>query len=400
MSNISRRHLLQFTASTLATLGLSQINWLPKVDRYGKVLAESTSRKLALLVGINDYLIESLNGCVNDVKMQRNLLVNRFGFHPDDVLVVTDDRATRQGILEAFEEHLIKQAQPDDVVVFHYSGHGSLVADPDPIISNADGSGLNGTFVPVDSTLPLGFPQEGGSVADIMGHTLFLLMSAVKSEKFTAILDCCYAGAGTRDFRVRSRSGGRKLEISSTEKAYQEQWLSRLGWTRENFVSRYRDSVAKGVVLAATQSNQLATEVQLNGFDAGIFTYLLTQYLWQEEGTPESAIADIGPQIPARYNQAPKIEVLKDSGYETQSAYFIEPINPAADALVTEVNGTAASLWLGGLDQDHLEALKPGVTEFEAIESSGRVTLQSRTGLQAEGTIRGEIQSGNLLRKV
>ena len=124
--------------------------------------------------------------------------------------VVTNDRATRQGILEAFEGHLIEQAQPDDVVVFHYSGHGSLVADPDPIVQNPNGMGVNGTFVPVDSALPTGFPLEGGTVSDIMGHTLFLLMSAVKSEKFTAVLDCCHAGAGTRDYQVRSRSGGRR----------------------------------------------------------------------------------------------------------------------------------------------------------------------------------------------
>ncbi|MGB6167836.1 MAG: caspase family protein [Geitlerinemataceae cyanobacterium] len=401
MSNISRRHLLQFTASTLATLGLSQINWLTKADRYGKVLAESTSRKLALLVGINDYLLDPLRGCINDVEMQRHLLIHRFGFNPNDILVVTDKDATRQGILEAFEEHLIKQAKPDDVVVFHYSGHGSLVADPDPIVPNPDGSGVNGTFVPVDGTLPIGYPVEGGAVNDIMGHTLFLLMSAIKSEKFTAVLDCCHAGAATRpDFQVRSRSGGRKIEISAAEKAYQDQWLSKLGWTQEEFVNQYRSSVAKGVVFAATQPNQLAVDANLNGFYSGIFTYLLTQYLWQNEGTPESTIEWIVPQIPERFRQKPTIEVLAESNYKTQSAYFLESANPVADAVVTEANGTTATLWLGGLDIDRLAALEVGVTEFETTGSSGRVTLQSRTGLHAEGMIQGDIQPGTVLRKV
>ena len=44
---------------------------------------------------------------------------------------MTDKQATRQGILTTFEEHLIKQAKPGDVVVFHFSGHGSQVEDRD-----------------------------------------------------------------------------------------------------------------------------------------------------------------------------------------------------------------------------------------------------------------------------
>jgi hypothetical protein len=54
---------LQFAGSTLATLGLSQLN-IQQADRYGKVLAQSTPRKLALLVGINEYSDQPLRGCL------------------------------------------------------------------------------------------------------------------------------------------------------------------------------------------------------------------------------------------------------------------------------------------------------------------------------------------------
>jgi metacaspase-1 len=166
-----------------------------------------------------------LFGCVNDVASQKHLLVHRFGFNPQDILILTDAQATRQGILEAFEEHLIKQAKPGDVVAYHYSGHGSRVFDPDPIISDrADpNNGLNDTFVPIDATLPPGYPKQGGEVKDIMGHTLYLLVSALQTENVTAVLDSCYSGGATREFRVRSRDGGNSLHISPEEKAYQEQ---------------------------------------------------------------------------------------------------------------------------------------------------------------------------------
>jgi hypothetical protein len=119
MSRIARRHFLQFAGSTLATLGLSQLN-IQQANRYGKVLAQSTPRKLVLLVGINKYPSQPLRGGVNDMELQRHLLIHRFGFNPNDIHTLTDEQATRQDILKAFEEHLIKQAKPGDVVVYHY----------------------------------------------------------------------------------------------------------------------------------------------------------------------------------------------------------------------------------------------------------------------------------------
>jgi hypothetical protein len=177
MPQLKRRHFLQAAGSTLATMGLSQLDFLQQADRYGKVLAQNTPGKLALLVGINAYKSLPLLGCVTDTELQYELLRHRYGFKQEDILVLTDDRATRQNILTAFEEHLIKQAKPNDVVVFHFSGHGWMVRDPDPnpgFVFN--GQGVNGTLIPYD--WDAGEPE---TVRNIMGHTLFLLMSALKT---------------------------------------------------------------------------------------------------------------------------------------------------------------------------------------------------------------------------
>lgn len=396
MSNISRRLFLHFAGSTLATLGLNQLNISQQAERYGKVLAQSTPRKLALLVGINNYSDQPLRGCLNDLDLQRHLLINRFGFNPKDIYILTDEKATRQGILSGFEEYLIKQAKPEDVVVYHYSGHGSLVSDPNPIVTEAGNTkaGLNGTFVPVDGNLPAGYPERGGVVQDIMGHTLFLLMSALKTENFTAILDSCYSGGATRDSRTRSRDGGEKILISSAEKSYQEQWLSRLKWSHEEFVSRYRKSVAKGVVLAATQPDQTALDYRFNGFYAGLFTYQLTQYLWQKTGTPDRAIAYVNQQIPTDVNQTPLYDVKADSGYENEPIYFINKPSSPANAVVTKVTGNRAKFWLGGVD---LGMVDTG-TVFAVINGAGKVTFQSRNGLVGEGIVEGDVKAGMLLQ--
>ncbi len=375
MSRISRRHFLQFAGSTFATLGLSQLSVAQQAERYGKVLAQSTPRKVALLVGINNYPDLPLRGCLTDVELQRHLLIHRFGFNPKDIYTLTDAQATRDGILAAFEEYLIKQAKPGDVVVYHYSGHGSRVLDPDPIVVELDeqNTGLNGTFVPIDADLSSEQVKQGTVAKDIMGHTLFLLMSAVKSENFTAVLDSCYSGGATRKYSTRARDSGEKVQISPAEKAYQKQWLSRLKLSRAEFVRRYREGVAKGVVLAATDPNQTAIDatIERNKLYAGAFTYLLTQYLWQNDSTSEDAIASIIPEIPEDYNQTPRCEAKLGSGYEKQSIYFTHTPNPTANAVITEVNGNSAKLWLGGVE---LETVGNG-TVFAAINSTAKVTL-------------------------
>ncbi len=406
MHRISRRHFLQFAGSTLATLGLSQLNIQQQAERYGKVLAQSTPRKLALLVGINQYPSQPLGGCVNDMELQRHLLIHRFGFKSEDIHTLTDGQATRQGILEAFEEHLIRQAKPGDVVVYHYSGHGSRVLDPNPLfVEPGNNSGTNGTFVPVNYGSIDNLPEQGGVVEDIMGHTLFLLMLALKSENFTAVLDSCYSGGAIREVRVRARDNqGKKLQISPQEKAYQDQWLSRLNLSREDFVKLYRTGVAKGVVLAATDPTQTAIDMRFNGFNVGAFTYLLTQYLWQQTSTPEKAIADAIQNIPKDFNQTPRTEVKVGSGYEKQPIYFTNTSSPAADAVITEVRGNQVKLWLGGVNPAAMKAVRQG-TIFTVIGAKGgssrQVTLQSRdasNGLIGIATVEGVVQEGTLLK--
>ena len=143
MNNIKRRQFLQFAGGTLAGLGLSQLDFFTQAENKHRLLAQPTGRKLALLVGINEYQsgISSLRGCLTDMEMQYELLTNRYGFNPANILLVTDKTAqkpTRDNILAAFEEHLIKQAKPGDVVIFHYSGHGSLLIDPNPLNLSSD----------------------------------------------------------------------------------------------------------------------------------------------------------------------------------------------------------------------------------------------------------------------
>jgi hypothetical protein len=407
MLPLNRRHFLQFTGSLLASLGLSQGQIVQQGTRYAQALAQGTPRKLALLVGINAYpetsQFSALQGCVTDVELQRQLLIYRFGFNPADVLTLTDAKATRQGILAAFEEHLIKQAKPGDVVVFHYSGHGSQVADPDKDAPD----GLNSSFVPIDSALPADFPNTGGTVKDIMGHTLFLLMSALQTENVSIVLDSCHSGGGTRgSLRVRSRAGGAILQPDPVELDYQKQWLSRLNLAPAEFIRRRKAGVAKGVVIASTKRDQLAADAPFSDFYAGAFTYLMTQYLWQQTGTAvvNSTIPNIARNTTkaSSSSQEPIYEVKPGSGNDQQLIYFTAQQSGPAEAVITKVEGDRAELWLGGLEPQSLAAFDRNAV-LRAIDSrgdqQGQVRIESRSGLVGRGKLLNAVKPGALLQE-
>ena len=87
--------------------------------------------KKALLVGINIYKPElgaNLRGCVNDVENMHELLVNSFKFDPENIRVLVDERATKQGILDRLK-WLFDGSKVDDELVFQFSGHGGQIRD-------------------------------------------------------------------------------------------------------------------------------------------------------------------------------------------------------------------------------------------------------------------------------
>jgi hypothetical protein len=428
MPSINRRHFLQFAGSTLASIGLSQLDVLQQGDRYGRVLAQSTPRKLALLVGVNRYesnTIRPLQGCLTDVELQRELLVHRYGFNPKDIVIVSDDallKPTRQTILEAFETHLIQQAKPGDVVVFHFSGHGSLIRDPNPLpelILNKEGKkktvlnsdGLNGTIMPYDRLTKN--PEE---VQDIMGRTLFLLTHALKTDQVTLVLDSCHSGGGTRgniQFRsVSSRVGSNDAKPNETELEYQKRWMKGLQLSEEQFNAMRRKGIARGVAIGSANYDQLAADAPFGNdpFYAGAFTYLLTRYLWQQSVDESIGTVFVNLARSTRDMTSDRQEPIFAANPESHSqkpVLFLQPSTPFAEAVVRDVTADGQiRYWLGGISSSSLTANQKG-TIFSVLDATGKEVAQleqtARQGLVATGKLKtgslSGIRSGTLLRE-
>ena len=136
--------------------------------------------KKALLIGINYTTIPELrlNGCIYDIVSMRNMLVDVYGYLPDNIIMLRDDyynhayMPTADNITEKLQL-LADQSDKLEEIWIHYSGHGSQINKPkqDEVI------------VPIDYRI-------NGVV------TGSELLSIVQQIKCTAIILCdsCHSG--------------------------------------------------------------------------------------------------------------------------------------------------------------------------------------------------------------
>ncbi|CAA7056743.1 unnamed protein product [Microthlaspi erraticum] len=140
--------------------------------------------KKALLIGINyPGTAVELRGCVNDVRRMHRCLIDRFGFSDKDITVLIDidkyrTQPTGKNIRDALET-LIDKAEPGDILVFHYSGHGTRIPTPEGIF---DATNFDECITPSDMNL-------------ITDNDFRDMLSKVKEGcKLTIISDSCHSG--------------------------------------------------------------------------------------------------------------------------------------------------------------------------------------------------------------
>jgi hypothetical protein len=162
-----------------------------------------------LLIGINYFGQKGqLRGCINDVKNMSTYLNQNFGYAREDMVLLTDDQQnpmsqpTKANILRAMH-WLVKDAQPNDSLFFHYSGetmrllvilrkktnvasvtgHGGQTPDLD----GDEEDGYDEVIYPVD------FRQAGHIVDDEM-HRI-MVRPLRPGVRLTAIFDSCHSGS-------------------------------------------------------------------------------------------------------------------------------------------------------------------------------------------------------------
>ncbi|KAG5518068.1 hypothetical protein PMAC_003254 [Pneumocystis sp. 'macacae'] len=146
-------------------------------------------KKKALFIGINYFgTPRQLSGCINDVHNISQFIQERYGYHIDNIVILTDDQTnprgipTKKNIIDAMQ-WLVKDAKPNDSFFFHYSGHGGQVDDMD----NDEEDGSDEVIYPVDS-------NYAGYITDDIMHNI-LVKPLPPGCRLTAIFDCCHSGS-------------------------------------------------------------------------------------------------------------------------------------------------------------------------------------------------------------
>jgi hypothetical protein len=220
----------------------------------------------AVLVGINQYTgsehgsgrWRDLRGSRNDVEALRSILVARHGFARDDVHVLLDADASREAILGALRRHLVEPAQPGDVSLFYYAGHGSQLENP----GSPELDLLDETIVPADSNR---------GVPDIRDKELRRRFNDVldRGADLVAIFDSCNSGSITRGFLPEE--GARFLPPRQSSKPERP---------TPDDDPRPPPEARGALILSASQDDQVARETRdERGLHRGAFSLALARAL-------------------------------------------------------------------------------------------------------------------------
>jgi hypothetical protein len=279
--------------------------------------------KKAVLIGVNRYRMPGadLRGCVNDIKNMKAMLTSAYGFKSADIVTLLDFAATRRAIEGAIES-LVLRARKGDVLLVHFSGHGSNVPDDD----GDEADHRDEILCPTD--LDWKRPLRD----DFLHKTVKAMPDGVS---LTFITDCCHSGTITRavvppDAPFMERYLPSPWDLAAVESGRRLRGRTR-GTLRQSSktLRRRRDVVAvsgmREILISGCRADQTSADAWIKGSYNGALTYYLVDVLSSSRGPlthrelHERASAKLKR---AGYDQVPQLEGPK----ARLDAPFLSPI--------------------------------------------------------------------------
>ncbi len=278
--------------------------------------------KRAVVVGVNRYRMPGadLRGCVSDIDDVTKLLTSSFGFAAGDIVRLADDAATKKAIETALR-NLVRSGRRGDVLLFHYSGHGSNVPDDD----GDEADGRDEILCPTD--LDWKDPLRD----DWLRKTLDTLREGVS---LTVITDCCHSGTITRaivppDAPVIERYLPNPLDLLAAESGRRLRGATRGGLRASTTAQRRRRDVVTvdlpEVLITGCRADQTSADAAIEGGFHGALTYNLVASV--REGGGRLTYRELHDRTSARlkrarFDQVPQLEGAK----RRLDAPFLSPL--------------------------------------------------------------------------
>lgn len=330
----------------------------------------------ALLIGINDYPFinnADLKGCVGDVLLFEQLLLERFAFAAAAITILRDNQATRAGILGALAE-LTRSTEPDDLVLVYYAGHGSYRAR-----ARARG-GQEQTLVPHDSGRRT-YPNRDIS-EDELGQWLRTL--AAKTDNVVLFFDSCHS-----ETLVRSLEGGARF-VEGDPRAAPEPAAAEV--KPPAGPSGPLPPSDRYVVLSACRDEQQAWEYVERVGDQkivhGTFSLFLIEAL--RSAGPRSTYRDLYERVAAQVTQAKPMQQPRCEGRIDRVLFALSEhdLPPARHVQVLAVSASQVTLAAGALHGVELGSrwalVAPGAPLDVAAQP--RIQVSAVTDLRSEAT--------------
>jgi metacaspase-1 len=225
-------------------------------------------KKKALLVGINYRgTSHELEGCINDLH-NMNAFLLECGF--DDIRLLQEAEATTDNIIEELR-WLTTDVDSGDVILFHYSGHGSQLP------SKSESDGFEEIICPVD--------LDWGTKV-ITDDTLRSIFGAVPNGvNTTVILDCCHSGTMLDQIESLNLSTV-ALEEKSTNTKHGSRYLKPPAKITKKLKNRSlvnwstsRDVNESALLIAGCQADQTSADAVIDGQAQGAATASLLKIL-------------------------------------------------------------------------------------------------------------------------
>jgi peptidoglycan/xylan/chitin deacetylase (PgdA/CDA1 family)/Flp pilus assembly protein TadD len=310
----------------------------------------------AVIIGINEYQTwPKLRYAVNDANAIEQVLVNKFGFHRENIFKLTDGEATRQRIMQVMGDDLTNPSKVshDDRVFFFFAGHGATRTMSD--------NRQIGFIIPVDAD-KTNYYATAVSMSELREAS-----DLIPAKHVYFVMDSCYSGLAL------TRGGGNSsFDASGT----------------------YLDEVTSRVarqILTAGGANQEVADDGPNGHS--VFTWALLEGLDGKADLDHNGVitaselgAYVSPVVASFSHQTPVMGNLIGS----EGGEFIFELQPEALTPLTqqfEGRSLALSQQLASLDSQiaakQAELLKLQQSIRAETEKLGQTEGKSAAGAPA-----------------
>ncbi|OMP75139.1 caspase family protein [[Flexibacter] sp. ATCC 35208] len=293
--------------------------------------AGNNGKLYALIVGITDYAshipldgnrvaFPKLSGCISDAeKMMRYL--EKDSYYDVDIKFLANQAASKQGIVDAFQEHF-SQATENDVVLFYFSGHGAQEYVDNLVFPSETDGKSESIACYYDESNKDNFLLSDKEIRWLINEV------GVKSPHIITIFDCCHSSGVTRASMV-AEAFGHAVTKGGLYVFKQRPWDNYLfrHFSQAEFLEYGESKLlpeTAHIEMCACESNEPALEV--NG--EGVFTQALLKVLDSSNGqvSYQTIYDRVRQLLRGIYEQKPFVTSVNGAQNSMQTGFLRKPV--------------------------------------------------------------------------